>query len=77
MSPDPDDEPSVMSGFGWAMGLSVELVVTTFVGLGLGWLVDGWLHTRPAFLIVGSLLGGAGGVRGVYKTWNRNLKNKT
>lgn len=62
-----------MSGFGWAMGLSFELVVTTLVGLGLGWLVDGWLHTRPAFLILGSLLGGAGGVRGVYKTW----KSKT
>lgn len=60
-----------MSGFGWAMGLSFELVVTTLVGLGLGWLVDGWLRTRPLFLILGSLLGAAGGVRGVYKTWKR------
>jgi F0F1-type ATP synthase assembly protein I len=33
--------------------------------------IDGWLNTKPAFLIVGSLLGGAGGVRGVYKTWTR------
>ncbi|MGH2690205.1 MAG: AtpZ/AtpI family protein [Actinomycetota bacterium] len=71
MSPNPDDEPSLMSGFGWAMGLSAELVVTTLVGLGLGWLVDRWLHTGPAFLIIGSLLGGAGGIRGVYKTWKR------
>jgi ATP synthase protein I len=73
MSPNPDDEPTVMSGFGWAMGLSFELVVTTLVGLGLGWLVDGWLHTRPVFMILGSLLGGAGGVRGVYRSW----KSKT
>jgi putative F0F1-ATPase subunit (Ca2+/Mg2+ transporter) len=71
MSPDPDDEPSLMSGFGWAMGLSAELVVTTLVGLGLGWLVDRGLHTGPVFLIIGSLLGGAGGVRGVYYTWKR------
>jgi ATP synthase protein I len=71
MSPNPDDEPSVFSGFGWAMGLSAELVVTTLVGFGLGWLVDRWLHTGPAFLIIGSLLGGAAGVRGVYRTWKR------
>ena len=62
-----------MSGFGWAMGLSAELVVTTLVGLGLGALVDGWLGTKPAFLVVGSLLGGAGGVRGVYRTWKRKM----
>lgn len=55
------------------MGLSFELVVTTLVGLGLGWLIDGWLHTRPLFMILGSLLGGAGGVRGVYRSW----KSKT
>src|SRR5207249_11660913 len=39
------DEPSgrspLTSGFGEAMGLSAELVVTTLVGLGLGWLVGG------------------------------------
>jgi ATP synthase protein I len=73
MSPDPDDEPSVFSGFGWAMGLSAELVATTLVGLLLGWLVDGWLNTGPAFLVVGTVLGGAGGVRGVYKTWKRKM----
>ncbi len=58
-----------MSGFGWAMGLSAELVVTTGVGSFLGWLVDRWLNTRLVFLMIGALLGGAGGMLNVYRQW--------
>jgi F0F1-type ATP synthase assembly protein I len=53
------------------MGLSAELVVTTLVGLGLGWLVGG-IGARPVFVVVGGLLGGAGGVNTVYRTWKKN-----
>lgn len=60
-----------MSGFGLAMGLSAELVATTGVGLGLGWLLDRLLHTGPAFLFLGALFGGAAGIWGLYKRWNR------
>ena len=51
------------------MGLSAELVVTTLVGLGLGWLVG--VGARPVFVVVGGLLGGAAGVNTVYRTWRR------
>jgi F0F1-type ATP synthase assembly protein I len=49
------------------MGLSADLVVTTLVGLGLGWLVGG-IGARPAFVVVGGLLGGAAGVNTVERT---------
>jgi F0F1-type ATP synthase assembly protein I len=52
------------------MGLSAELVVTTLVGVGLGWLVGG-IAALPVFVVVGGLLGGAAGVNTVYRTWRR------
>ncbi len=71
MPTDRQREPSVMSGFGWAMGLSAELVATTGVGSFLGWLVDRWLNTRLIFLMMGALMGGAGGILMVYREWKK------
>lgn len=51
------------------MGMSAELVVTTGVGVFLGWLVDSWLNTRLIFLFVGALMGGTAGVLRLYRTW--------
>lgn len=73
MPQDPDKTPSTMTGFGLAMGLSAELVATTAVGTGLGWLMDSWLETFPAFLFIGALLGGAAGVTRLYRSWKRNF----
>ena len=39
----------------------------------LGWLLDGWLHTRPAFAIVGGLLGGFGGFMSIYYRVQRDI----
>lgn len=58
-----------MTGYGWAMGMSAELVVTTGVGVFLGWLGDRWLNTRPVFIFIGALMGGAAGVLRLYRTW--------
>jgi F0F1-type ATP synthase assembly protein I len=52
------------------MGLSAELVVTTLVGVGLGWLVGG-IGARPVFVVVGGLLGGAAGMNQAYRMWKR------
>ena len=51
---------------GWQRGLQdaspyltvgIQLAGTMLVYIGLGWLVDRWLDTQPAFLIVGSVVG--------------------
>ncbi|MGH2769496.1 MAG: AtpZ/AtpI family protein [Actinomycetota bacterium] len=69
MPDDPDREPPLMSGFGQAMSLSMEMVVTTLVGLGLGWLADAGLNTGPLFTVVGVMLGAAGGINRAYRSW--------
>jgi ATP synthase protein I len=50
------------SAAGVAVRLMTELVVAVAVGVGLGWMLDRWLHTRPIFLVVMLVLGAAAGI---------------
>lgn len=52
---------------GLAMRVGVELVSALAVGVGLGWLLDEWLGTRPWLMLVFMLLGGAAGILNVYR----------
>jgi ATP synthase protein I len=54
-------------GLSLATRLGVELVVSTVVGALLGYLIDGWLGTRPWIMVAGLLLGGVAGFRTVYR----------
>lgn len=60
-----------LAGSAWSIGLRVgaELVAALVVGVGIGWLLDRWLHTAPVFLAIFVLLGGAAGVRNVYRVF--------
>ena len=65
----PDDRNDEARGFGqgyeyFALGLTFALAILGFGAL--GWLVDGWLHTRPLFAIAGGFLGGFGGFMSIY-----------
>ncbi|MGB0670738.1 MAG: AtpZ/AtpI family protein [Rhodospirillales bacterium] len=55
------------SGLGMAFRVGVELVAGVAVGLGIGWLLDEGLGTRPWLMLVFILLGGAAGTLNVYK----------
>lgn len=55
------------SALGLAFRVAVELVSAVAVGLGIGWLLDVWLDTRPWMMIVFIVLGGAAGVLNVYR----------
>ena len=57
------------SGSPWGIGLrvGVELVSALAIGVGIGWLLDRWLGTKPIFLGVFVLLGGAAGVLNVWR----------
>lgn len=66
----PDDERDKEAQ---SYGLGYEYVATGFafafaiLGFGaLGWLVDGWLHTRPLFALVGAFGGGFAGFMNIY-----------
>ena len=55
------------AGFALAFDIGIRLVLSVVIGLGLGVLVDGWLHTGPVFTLVGMLLGIAAAM---YTIWD-------
>jgi ATP synthase protein I len=50
-----------------ALELPFVLVGTIALGAGLGYLLDGWMHTRPIFMFVLGALGFAGGLREILR----------
>src|SRR2546429_9875246 len=66
----PDDEPnrfgrSFGEGYSYvALGFAFAFAILAFGAL--GWLLDGWLGTRPLFALVGAGLGGFGGFMSIY-----------
>lgn len=55
------------SALGLAFRISLELVVAVVVCVGLGWVFDRWLGTRPWGMIVFFFLGVAAGLVNVYR----------
>ncbi|HTN10865.1 MAG TPA: AtpZ/AtpI family protein [Acetobacteraceae bacterium] len=62
-------EPSGLDGAAWRIGVrvGVEMVTALVVAVAIGWALDRWLGTRPVFLGVFVLLGGAAGVLNVWR----------
>jgi len=52
---------------GISMRISIELVVGLCVGLGIGWLIDRSLGTKPWFMLVFMFVGLAAGVLNVWR----------
>ena len=52
---------------GRAWRLSVEIIAAFLVCGGLGWVIDGWLDTKPVFLLVFVVFGMFVGLYNVYK----------
>jgi ATP synthase protein I len=58
-------------GMGLAFRITTEFVAAVAVGVGIGWLLDNWLDTKPWFLILFVLLGAVAGFLNVYRTVTR------
>jgi ATP synthase protein I len=41
----------------WLSSLGINLILSTALGLGGGWYLDKWFHSRPWLTIIGFLLG--------------------
>ena len=59
MSDEDPQEVNRKSGLAYAAAFSLFAAVAG--GLGLGWLLDRWLGTRPWLLVTGLVLGAAAG----------------
>ena len=56
-----------MSGLGLAFRVGIELVSALGVGVGIGWLLDHWLGTKPWLMVVFFFLGAAAGILNVWR----------
>jgi len=50
----------------WGVRVGTEMVASTMLGLGGGFLLDRWLDTRPLFLLLFFLFGVAAGFINLY-----------
>lgn len=55
-------------GMGLAVKIGTELVAGVLVGVGIGWMLDRWLGTKPWLMVVFFVLGAAAGFVGVIRT---------
>ncbi|HVS83973.1 MAG TPA: AtpZ/AtpI family protein [Pyrinomonadaceae bacterium] len=55
------DQEDVNRKSGIAYAAAFSLFAAVVAGLGLGWLLDRWLGTRPWLLVTGLVLGAAAG----------------
>ena len=67
MEPDQRDDNRPGANWGVAFDLGLRLGISVILGVGGGLLVDGWLHTSPAFTLVGMVLGIGGAM---YTIWD-------
>lgn len=65
--PQPEPGPAKGQPWGIALDLGVRLGISVILGLGIGLLVDSWLHSSPAFTLAGMVLGVAAAM---YTIWD-------
>jgi F0F1-type ATP synthase assembly protein I len=64
-----DDPKSPERGYGQGyayFGMALNFTVAILLFGAVGWLVDGWLHTRPLVAILGAFVGGFAGFMSIY-----------
>lgn len=65
----PEQKPgpqTLAQAAGQHLAYGLQWVLATVLFLFLGWLVDGWLGTKPLFTIVGAFVGAAAGFYSLY-----------
>ena len=68
MKPSDQQQRSARSfGEGYAyVGAGFAFAFAILLFGAVGWVVDGWLHTRPLFAIIGAFAGGFAGFMSIY-----------
>ena len=74
-SPGPDKaNASFLRQLSMAMELPFVMVGGILVGGGLGYLMDRWLHTAPAFVLLGGAVGFGIAIRDILRRLSRETK---
>lgn len=56
--------------------ISTELLAGVLIGAGIGYLTDKFFSTHPWFIALFTILGGAGGLLSIYRTFKAEEKSK-
>jgi ATP synthase protein I len=75
-APQQPGTPQQASALAIGLRVGLELVCALLVGVGIGWLLDRWLHTSPVLLVVFSLFGWAAGVLNVWRLMGPGQQKK-
>lgn len=60
--------------WGLALDLGLRLGISVVLGVVLGLFLDGWLHTRPLFILLGAALGFAAAMYTVWQIGRANMR---
>lgn len=67
MTPEQKDSGARGYGEGYAyFGMALNFTVAILLFGAAGWFLDGWIHTRPLFAIIGAFVGGFAGFMSIY-----------
>ncbi|MGV7221642.1 MAG: AtpZ/AtpI family protein [Nitrospinales bacterium] len=69
------NDPAFRQGMSLAFKVGTELIVATLIGALMGYALDSFLDSRPWFLAIGVIFGGAAGSLNVYRS-AQNMINK-
>lgn len=76
-NPTPPKRPNnVLQQVGMAMELPFTLIASVLVGGGIGYLLDRWLHAAPFLMLLGGLIGFAGGFLDLLRRLKRGDKSQ-
>ena len=67
MTPEQKNDEARGLGQGYAyFGMALNFTVAILLFGAGGWFLDGWIHTRPLFTIIGAFVGGFAGFMSIY-----------
>lgn len=67
-NPDAAGRTRIGGGMGLAFKLAIDIVAALAVGVGIGFLLDRWLGTKPWLLLLFCVLGAVAGIWNVMRT---------
>ena len=70
------DRRELYKSMGFLSSLGINMVVSTLIGMAMGYYLDEWLGTKPWMLVIFLIFGIVAGFRNIFILTNRELKRQ-
>jgi ATP synthase protein I len=71
-----EERRQLIRSVGFLSSVGISMVVSTFIGLAMGYYLDKWLGTSPWFTLIFLAFGIAAGFRNIFILTSRELKRQ-